>query len=173
MVGPGLISEQRQNGTRGKKRRRHWTDSGGVKPGVAMTLHLQLYHGCSRQNAGFERVETCNRKEELSSKYRCNVYAGASYSVHRAPPVFPSTAHRTASQSELSLSFTSTDGPSCPPMHSLPQPAVPQRYLQCKSRCALHSVPNLKVTSHYSDLIAEQEVPCMQCRTAFLQCCYV
>ena len=77
-----------------------------------MVLHLQLYHGCSRQGAGFESAETCNRQGELSAKYCCNVYAGASYSVRRAPPVFPSTAHRTASQSELSLSSTSTVRPS-------------------------------------------------------------
>jgi hypothetical protein len=145
--------------------------SGGVKPCVAMALHLQVYHGCSRQSADFERVETCHR--QFSAKYCYNVHAGASYSVRRAPPVFPSTAHRTVSQSELSLSSTSTVRPSVLSPDALAQPAVPQRYLQCKSRCALHSVPNLKITSHYSVLIAEQQVPCMQCRTAFLQCCYV
>lgn len=74
-----------------------------------MALYLQLYHGCSRQSA------TCNRQERLSAKYCCNVHADASSSVRRAPSVFPSTAHRTASQTELSLSSTSRVRPSCPP----------------------------------------------------------
>jgi hypothetical protein len=47
------------------------------------------------------------------------------------------------------------------------QPAALQRYLQRKSRCALHTLPNLKMMSQFPILMAEKEVTCMLCKTAF------
>jgi len=162
MVGPGLISEQQQNGTRkttkrwrGTKRRL-WADSGGAKPGVAMALHLQLYHGCRVQRATGRRsslLNTATRYYMQVLRPRC---AELRPSFHPLPIAQPTSlnCHSLPQQQSVRPSVLSPDALTSTACSSTTLPAM-------KSRCALHSVPNLKITSHYPVLIAEQQVPFM------------